>query len=103
MDLELQDRRVLVTGGSQGIGLAVARGFLREGAIVTIVSRDRARSDDAVSARSAMRPSILPPASAASAETAASDRARSRDTMVTMAPHGGIRAQLRGQFPGNRR
>ena len=48
MDLELHGRRVLVTGGSQGIGLAVVRGFLREGAAVTIVSRDRARSDAAV-------------------------------------------------------
>jgi 3-oxoacyl-[acyl-carrier protein] reductase len=50
MDLELQSRRVLVTGGSQGIGLAVARGFLREGARVTIASRDEARSDAAVAA-----------------------------------------------------
>ena len=43
MDLELNGRRVLVTGGSQGIGLAVARGFLAEGARVTIVARDAAR------------------------------------------------------------
>jgi NAD(P)-dependent dehydrogenase (short-subunit alcohol dehydrogenase family) len=43
MDLGLQGRRVLVTGGSQGIGLAVARGFLAEDARVTIVARDAAR------------------------------------------------------------
>src|SRR5215471_7490777 len=43
MDLGLNGRRVLVTGGSQGIGLAVARGFLAEGAVVTIVARDAAR------------------------------------------------------------
>ena len=43
MDLGLNGRRVLVTGGSQGIGLAVARGFLAEGASVTIVARDQAR------------------------------------------------------------
>jgi hypothetical protein len=43
MELGLRDRRVLVTGGSQGIGLAVARGFLDEGAKVTIVARDRER------------------------------------------------------------
>src|SRR5215470_10303381 len=43
MDLGLNGRRVLVTGGSQGIGLAVARGFLAEGAGVTIVARDEAR------------------------------------------------------------
>src|SRR5689334_18943147 len=43
MDLGLHGRRVLVTGGSQGIGLAVARGFLAEGAAVTIVARDEQR------------------------------------------------------------
>ncbi len=43
MELGLDGRNVLVTGGSQGIGLAVARGFLAEGARVTIVARDQAR------------------------------------------------------------
>jgi hypothetical protein len=43
MELGLNGRRVLVTGGSQGIGLAVARGFLAEGASVTIVARDERR------------------------------------------------------------
>ncbi len=47
MDLGLQERRVLVTGGSQGIGLAVARGFLEEGAKVTIVARDQRRLEHA--------------------------------------------------------
>eukprot|EP01032_Pedospumella_encystans_P034309 gene34309-biopygen28367 len=42
MDLELQDRHVLITGGSKGIGLACALGFLREGARVSLVSRDPA-------------------------------------------------------------
>jgi 3-oxoacyl-[acyl-carrier protein] reductase len=48
MDLGLNGRRVLVTGGSQGIGLAVARGFLAEGASVTIVARDERRLAQAV-------------------------------------------------------
>src|SRR5258708_31268156 len=43
MELGLNGRRVLVTGGSQGIGLAVARGFRDEGARVTIVARDAGR------------------------------------------------------------
>ena len=42
MDLNLLGRRVLVTGGSKGIGLATAKAFLDEGAIVTLVSRDSA-------------------------------------------------------------
>ena len=40
MDLQLRDRHVLITGGSKGIGLACALGFLREGARVSLVSRD---------------------------------------------------------------
>lgn len=39
MDLGLKAKRVLVTGGSKGIGLACARAFLGEGARVAIVSR----------------------------------------------------------------
>jgi NAD(P)-dependent dehydrogenase (short-subunit alcohol dehydrogenase family) len=48
MDLGLNNRRVLVTGGSQGIGYAIARGFLAEGCKVIIVSRDEARLRKAV-------------------------------------------------------
>jgi NAD(P)-dependent dehydrogenase (short-subunit alcohol dehydrogenase family) len=39
MDLELNDRLVLVSGGSKGIGLACAAAFLAEGARVALVSR----------------------------------------------------------------
>lgn len=39
MNLYLTDKHVLITGGSKGIGLACANGFLDEGARVTLVSR----------------------------------------------------------------
>ena len=40
MDLQLDHQHILVTGGSKGIGLACALGFLREGARVSLVSRE---------------------------------------------------------------
>ena len=39
MDLGLRGRRAVVTGGSKGIGLAVAAELVREGADVAICSR----------------------------------------------------------------
>ena len=42
MDLNLGGRHVLVTGGSKGIGLACARGFLQEGVPVALVGRNPA-------------------------------------------------------------
>lgn len=48
MDLQLNDRHVLITGGSKGIGLACAEAFLREGARVSLVSRERGNLDAAL-------------------------------------------------------
>jgi len=48
MDLELNHKRVLITGGSKGIGFACAQGFIREGAKVCLVSRQAAALSDAV-------------------------------------------------------
>lgn len=39
MKLNLDNKHILITGGSKGIGLACAQGFLEEGARVTLVSR----------------------------------------------------------------
>jgi len=39
MDLELQGKRILITGGSKGIGFATAESFAREGASLTLVAR----------------------------------------------------------------
>jgi NAD(P)-dependent dehydrogenase (short-subunit alcohol dehydrogenase family) len=42
MDLGLQDKHAIVTGGSRGIGKAIARELAREGADVAIVARNKA-------------------------------------------------------------
>jgi NAD(P)-dependent dehydrogenase (short-subunit alcohol dehydrogenase family) len=43
MDLELRHKRALVTGGSRGIGKAIARELALEGAAVAILARDPER------------------------------------------------------------
>ncbi|MET0240099.1 MAG: SDR family NAD(P)-dependent oxidoreductase [Sphingobium sp.] len=40
MDLKLSGKRAIVTGGSRGIGRAIARALLQEGVAVAIVARD---------------------------------------------------------------
>lgn len=47
MDLQLNAKRAIVTGGSQGIGKAVARRLLDEGASVVIAARRPAPLDEA--------------------------------------------------------
>ncbi len=50
MDLGLNGKRALVTGGSRGIGLAIARQLALEGATVAIAGRDREALQAAVAA-----------------------------------------------------
>src|SRR5512146_631511 len=50
MDLGLAGRRAVVTGGSKGLGLAIAAELLAEGAAVAICSRHAAELDDAAAA-----------------------------------------------------
>uniref|UniRef100_A0A831TC82 SDR family oxidoreductase n=2 Tax=Thermorudis TaxID=1649508 RepID=A0A831TC82_9BACT len=47
MDLGLQGKVALVAAASKGLGYAVARGFAREGARVSIFSRDAGRIEEA--------------------------------------------------------
>ncbi|MGV7207168.1 SDR family oxidoreductase [Oxalobacteraceae bacterium A2-2] len=50
MDLQLQDKVIIVTGGARGIGAAVSRALASEGAIAAIVGRDAADNAHAVAA-----------------------------------------------------
>ena len=47
MDLELHGRTVLITGGSQDIGLATARAFTTEGCHLHLVARTESRLREA--------------------------------------------------------
>jgi len=61
MDLQLEGKRALVTGGSRGIGKAVAIALAGEGCAVAIAARDRTRLDDAAAElRAATGRTIVP-------------------------------------------
>ena len=47
MELSLEGKTAVVTGASQGIGLAIAKAYTDAGASVMIVARDQARLDEA--------------------------------------------------------
>jgi len=48
MDLKLADKRAFISGSTQGIGYAIARALLQEGAEVVINGREDARVEDSV-------------------------------------------------------
>ena len=48
MNYKLKNKSVVVTGGSKGIGFAVCREFLKEGAIVTFNARKKDEVENAV-------------------------------------------------------
>jgi NAD(P)-dependent dehydrogenase (short-subunit alcohol dehydrogenase family) len=50
MDLGLKGKRIAITGGSKGIGRAIAEGFAKEGADVSICARNAADVKTAVAA-----------------------------------------------------
>ena len=83
MDLELTGKRAVVTGGSRGIGLAVAKALAAEGADVALLARDKAALEAAretVAAASGRR--VL----AVSADTGDDESVRAAVRAVAEAP-----------------
>ena len=50
MDLHLNGKIVLITGGSKGLGLAIAHRFAAEGCHLHLAARSQAALDDAANA-----------------------------------------------------
>jgi 3-oxoacyl-[acyl-carrier protein] reductase len=70
MDINLRDKVAVITGGTVGIGLAVAEGLAAEGANLVLVGRNRDRADDEAT-RIADRYGVITTAISADVATAA--------------------------------
>ena len=55
MNLDLNGKHILITGGSKGIGLACAKLFVQEGARVSLLARDEAALNAARETLNALR------------------------------------------------
>jgi len=101
VDLELNDRLAIVTGGSRGIGKAIAAELAKEGAKVAIVARDLRTAEAAASEIAA---NTRRPVYACRADTGKDDDVRSAFSQI-VAEHGRIdilvncAAQPAGQQP----
>lgn len=93
MDLMLQDKTVLVTGSTAGIGYAIAELLAREGATVIVNGRSKERVDDAVKQLRARAGQDKVTGIAADLATAAGC-----DALVAAAPHVDVLVNNMGIF-----
>jgi NAD(P)-dependent dehydrogenase (short-subunit alcohol dehydrogenase family) len=75
MDLQLENRRALITGSTAGIGYAIARGLAAEGARVTITGRTQTSVEAALARLREALPAARADAVAADCATAAGAQA----------------------------
>jgi len=78
MDLQLKDRVFIVTGGSRGLGFAVARALVDEGSRVLVCARDPGRLDAAIAALGATASGLAADLTAPETPARLIDAARSR-------------------------
>ena len=71
MDLQLTNRRALITGSTGGIGYAIAHGLAAEGAHVTVTGRTQASVDAALARMSHAIPNVRADGVAADCATVA--------------------------------
>src|ERR1700712_4364122 len=79
MDLQLSNKKAIVTGGSAGIGLAIVKVLGAEGVAVTVPGRNRQKLDEAVSCFYGVTPVV---ADVATAEGVAALIAAAPDTDI---------------------
>ena len=48
MDLELESKKVVVTGGAKGIGASIVRSFVKEGAVPILLGRNPGEAEELI-------------------------------------------------------
>lgn len=59
MTISFRDKHVLITGGSEGIGLALAQQFLSDGALTTLLARSLEKLQNAQSVLKVLCASVI--------------------------------------------
>ncbi len=86
MDLKLHNKKVLVLGASQGLGLAIAESFVKEGAIVSICSRSEEnllKAQKAIGAKHTIAFDLMKPLAGEHVVKAAIQKMGGIDVLVT--------------------